>query len=88
MLTYEKQALSGTIEVLLRSELPDEFEGTKLYGSLEEDELRQDCKNFFGCQMKQGMDALQSIRFFLVLSFTITICTWDIAIKIKPQLKT
>lgn len=46
MLTYEKQALSGTIEVLLRSELPDEFEGTKLYGSLEEDELRQDCKIF------------------------------------------
>lgn len=63
MLTYEKQALSGTIEVLLRSELPDEFEGTKLYGSVEEDELRQDCK-IFGCQMKQGMDALQSIRFF------------------------
>ena len=80
VLTYEKQALSGTIEVLLRSELPDEFEGTKLYGSLEEDELRQG--------WKQGMDALQSIRFFLVLSFTITICTWDIAIKIKPQLKT
>lgn len=46
MLTYEKQALSGTIEVLLRSELPDEFEGTKLYGSLEEDELRQECKIF------------------------------------------
>ena len=46
VLTYEKQALSGTIEVLLRSELPDEFEGTKLYGSLEEDELRQDCKIF------------------------------------------
>ena len=46
MLTYEKQALSGTIEVLLRSELPDEFEGTKLYGSVEEDELRQDCKIF------------------------------------------
>ena len=46
MLTYEKQALSGTIEVLLRSELPDEFEGTKLYGSLEEDELQQDCKIF------------------------------------------
>ena len=44
VLTYEKQALSGTIEVLLRSKLPDEFEGTKLYGSLEEDELRQDCK--------------------------------------------
>lgn len=43
---------------------------------------------FFGCQMKQGMDALQSIRFFLVLSFTITICTWDIAIKIKLQLNT
>ena len=39
MLTYEKQALSGTIEVLLRSELPDEFEGTKLYGSLEEDNI-------------------------------------------------
>lgn len=46
MLTYEKQALSGAIEVLLRSELPDEFEGTKLYGSPEEDELRQDCKIF------------------------------------------
>ena len=46
MLTYEKQALAGTIEVLLRYELPDEFEGTKLYGSLEEDELRQDCKIF------------------------------------------
>ena len=46
VLTYEKQALSGAIEVLLRSELPDEFEGTKLYGSLEEDELRQDCKIF------------------------------------------
>ena len=29
VLTYEKHALSGTIEVLLRSELPDEFEGTK-----------------------------------------------------------
>ena len=87
MLTYEKQALSGTIEVLLRSELPDEFEGTKLYGSVEEDELRQDCK-IFRLSNETGMDALQSIRFFLVLSFTITICTWDIAIKIKPQLKT
>ena len=46
MLTYEKQALSGAIEILSRSELPDEFEGTKLYGSPEEDELRQDCKIF------------------------------------------
>ena len=46
MLTYEKKALSGAIEVLSRSELPDEFEGTKLYGSPEEDELRQDCKIF------------------------------------------
>lgn len=26
--------------------MPDEFEGTKLYGSVEEDELRQDCKIF------------------------------------------
>ena len=87
MLTYEKQALSGAIEVLLRSELPDEFEGTKLYGSPKKMNYGRTVK-FFGCQMKQGMDALQSIRFFLVLSFTITICTWDIAIKIKPQLKT
>ena len=48
MLTYEKQALSGAIEVLSRSELPDKFEGMKLYGSSEEakDELRQDCKIF------------------------------------------
>mgnify|MGYP002224172047 CR=1 FL=1 len=37
--------------------------------------------------MKQGMDALQSIRFFLVLSFTITICTWDIAIKNQATAK-
>ena len=87
MLTYEKQALAGTIEVLLRSELPDEFEGTKLYGLSKKMNYGRTVK-FFGCQMKQGMDALQSIRFFLVLSFTIMICTWDIAIKIKPQLKT
>lgn len=48
VLTYEKQALSGAIELLSKSELPDEFEGTKLYGSPEEakDELRQDCKIF------------------------------------------
>ena len=46
VLTYEKQALSGAIEVLLRSELPDEFEGTKLNGSPEEGELRKDCKIF------------------------------------------
>ena len=87
MLPYEKQALSGTIEVLLRAELPDEFEGTK-YTALSKKMNYGRTVKFFGCQMKQGMDALQSIRFFLVLSFTITICTWDIAIKIKPQLKT
>ena len=48
MLTFEKQALSGVIELLSQPELPDEFEGTKLYGSPEEakDELRQDCKIF------------------------------------------
>ena len=48
MLTYEKQALSGAIEVLSRSELPDTFAGTKLYGSPEEAEsgLHQDCKIF------------------------------------------
>ena len=48
MLTYEKQALSGAIEILSRSELPDKFAGMKLYGSSEEakDELRQDCKIF------------------------------------------
>ncbi len=48
MLTYEKQALSGAIEILSQSELPDRFEGMKLYGFSEEakDELRQDCKIF------------------------------------------
>lgn len=87
MLTYEKQALSGAIEVLLRSELPDEFEGTKLYGSPEEDELRQDCK-IFRLSNETGHGRITVYQVFLVLSFTITICTWDIAIKIKPQLKT
>lgn len=48
MQAYEKQALSGAIEILSQSELPDRFEGTKLYGSPEEtkDDLRQDCKIF------------------------------------------
>lgn len=87
MLTYEKQALAGTIEVLLRSELPDEFEGTKLYGSLEEDELRQDCK-IFRLSNETGHGRITVYQVFLVLSFTITICTWDIAIKIKLQLNT
>lgn len=47
-MTYEKQALAGAIEVLSRSELPDKFEGTKLYGTPEEaeDDLCQDCKIF------------------------------------------
>ena len=46
MHSYEKQALSGAIEILSQSELPDRFEGMKLYGFSEEakDELRQDCK--------------------------------------------
>lgn len=46
MLLNEQKALSSAIEVLSRSELPNEFEGTKLYGSPEEakDELRQDLK--------------------------------------------
>ena len=73
VLTYEKQALSGT---------------GQSYTALSKKMNYGRTVKFFGCQMKQGMDALQSIRFFLVLSFTITICTWDIAIKIKPQLKT
>lgn len=48
MHSYEKQALSGAIEILSQSELPDRFEGMKLYGFSEEakDELRQDCKIF------------------------------------------
>ncbi len=48
MLTYEKQVFTSVIEILSKTELSDEFEGTKLYGSLEEveDELRQDCKIF------------------------------------------
>ena len=87
MLTYEKQALSGTIEVLLRSELPDEFEGTKLYGSLEEDELRQDCK-IFRLSNETGHGRITVYQVFSGIELTITICTWDIAIKIKPQLKT
>ena len=43
MHSYEKQALSGAIEILSQSELPDRFEGMKLYGFSEEakDELRQ-----------------------------------------------
>ena len=32
MHSYEKQALSGAIEILSQSELPDRFEGMKLYG--------------------------------------------------------
>ena len=42
MHSYEKQALSGAIEILSQSELPDRFEGMKLYGFSEEakDELR------------------------------------------------
>ena len=35
-----------------------------------------------------GHGRITVYQVFLVLSFTITICTWDIAIKIKPQLKT
>ena len=48
MLAYDKQTLSGAIEILSQSELPDKFEGMKLYGSPEEakDELCQDCKIF------------------------------------------
>ena len=87
MLTYEKQALSGAIEVLLRSEFQTNLKGQS-YTALPKKMNYGRTVKYFGCQMKQGMDALQSIRFFLVLSFTITICTWDIAIKIKPQLKT
>ena len=34
MHSYEKQALSGAIEILSQSELPDRFEGMKLYGCL------------------------------------------------------
>ena len=91
VLTYEKQALSGAIEVLSRSELPDEFEGTKLYGSPEEDELlnlkeqsytallkKMNCgriAKFSDCRMKQGMDGSLFIMFFRVSSFTTTICT-------------
>ena len=48
MLANEKQTLSGALEILSQSELPDNFEGIKLYGTTEEakDELRQDCKIF------------------------------------------
>ena len=57
MHSYEKQALSGAIEILSQSELPDRFEGMKLYGFSEEakDELRQDCK-FFDYRMKQDTE--------------------------------
>lgn len=64
MHSYEKQALSGAIEILSQSELPDRFEGMKLYGFSEEakDELRQDCK-ISDYQMKQDTERLPSIRF-------------------------
>lgn len=44
----EQKALVSAIEMLSKTELPDEFEGTKLYGSPKEakDELHQDCKIF------------------------------------------
>lgn len=74
MLTYEKQALSGAIEILSRSELPDEFEGTKLYGSPEEDELRQDCK-IFRLSNETGYGLITVYQVFRVLNFTTTICT-------------
>lgn len=48
MLTYKKQALTGAVEILSQIELPDRFEGTKLYDSPEEvkDKSRQNCKIF------------------------------------------
>lgn len=87
MHSYEKQALSGAIEILSQSELPDRFEGMKLYGFSEEakDELRQDCK-IFRLSNETGHGKITVYQVFQVLSFTITICTWGIATKTKlPQ---
>lgn len=51
--------------------------------------LKMNCARtakFSDYQMKQDTERLPSIRFFQVLSFTITICTWGIATKTKlPQ---
>ena len=74
MLTYEKQALSGAIEVLSRSELPDEFEGTSYTALLKKMNCGRIAK-FSDCRMKQGMDGSLFIMFFRVSSFTTTICT-------------
>ena len=63
VLTYEKQALSGTIEVLLRLNCQTNLKGQS-YTALSKKMNYGRTVKFFGCQMKQGMDALQSIRFF------------------------
>ena len=86
MLTYEKQALSGAIEVLLRSELPDEFEGQS-YTALPKKMSYGRTVKFFGCQMKQGMTHYSLSGFFWYELYYNDI-HMDIAIKIKPQLKT
>ena len=48
MPTYGRKALSSVIEILLQTELPDQFEGAALYGTPEEvkDEMRRDCRIF------------------------------------------